>query len=115
MARNLRTNAQIDRYIDQLITAAAHHALGVQSVIQPLSDEVRKKLQLGSDKIEVYERNGKIARTCWVTISSKRNVFTYNYDTGKIDLKAGGLQGHTIYSFDNSTTLGTIKHIIGSW
>lgn len=115
MARNLRTKAQIDKYIDQVIEAAKHHAAGVKNVIQPLSDEVRKNLQLGPDKIEVYERNGKIARTCWVTLNGKRNVFTYNYNTEKIDLKAGGLQGHTIHSFDNSTTLGTIKRIIASW
>ncbi|MBK3340015.1 hypothetical protein [Burkholderia pseudomallei] len=115
MARNLRTNAQIDKYIDQVIEAAKHHAAGVKNVIQPLSDEVRKNLQLGPDKVEVYERNGKIARTCWVTINGKRNVFTYDYKAGRIDLKEGGLQGRTIHSFENSTTLGTIRQIIASW
>ncbi|WP_080425345.1 hypothetical protein [Burkholderia ubonensis] len=115
MARNLRTNAYIDKYIDQVIEAANHHAPRVKNVIQPLSDEVRRNLRLGTDKIEVYERNGKIARTCWVTINGKRKVFTYNYDTGEIDLKAGSLQGQTIHSFDNDSTLGAIGRIIASW
>jgi hypothetical protein len=108
MARNLKTNKQIDDFISKVLVDANHHAPQVVSVIQSLSDEVRSRLTLGVDKIEVYERNGKIARTCWVTINKNRHVFTYNYGAKKIDLRTGGLQGPTAYQFDDSTPLKVI-------
>ena len=113
MARNLKTNKQIDDFIDQVIEKASHHAPNVETTIQPLSDEVRKRITLGVDKLEVYERNGNLARTCWVTINHNRYVFTYNYKAQKIDLRDGSLQGTTIFQFDNATSLRTIATEIG--
>ena len=112
MARNLKTDNDIDNFISKVIKEADHHATRVMDIIQPLSDEVRKYLQLGLDKIEVYERNGKLARTCWVTLKNKRYVFTYNYDEQFIDLKKGSLQGQLIFQFDNSTSLQDLKKIV---
>lgn len=109
MARNLKTNNEIDSFISKVIKEANHHAKPVEHIIQSLSDEVRSYLKLGSDKIEVYERNGKLARTCWVTILNKRYVFTYNYDEEKIDLRKGSLQGELIFQFDNFTNTQDLK------
>lgn len=104
MARNLKTNKDIDDFIAKVITEAHHHAPWVEHIIQPLSDEVRKRINLGQDTVEVYERNGNLARTCWVTIANKRYVFTYDYQGKKIDLKDRTLRGHLLDSFDNNTT-----------
>lgn len=109
MARQLTNNYEIDNFIKHVIAQAQHHAPDVVSVISLLEIEIRKRLILGVDKLEVYERNGVIARTCWVTLGGKRYVFTYNYDTYKIDLKTKSLQGGLIYSFNNSTTIGTVQ------
>ncbi len=109
MARQLTTNPQIDKFIAQVICQATHHAPHVVSAISLLEVEVRKRLVLGVDKIEVYERNGVLARTCWVTLGGNRYVFTYNYTTHKIDLKDKSLQGALIYSFTNATTIGAVQ------
>jgi hypothetical protein len=109
MARNLKTDKQIDDFVAKVLVEANHHAPQVESVIQSLSDAVRSRVTLGVDRIEVYERNGKIARTCWVTINKNRHVFTYNYGAKKIDLRTGGLQGPTAYQFDDSTPINVIR------
>ena len=109
MAKNLKTNKQIDEFIVKVSADASHHAPQVENIIQLLEKEVRAKLTLGPDKIEVYERNGKIARTCWVTINKVRHVFTYNYNDKKIDLRSGSLQGATVYQFDNNTPLAKVR------
>lgn len=82
-------------------------------VVNPLSIEVRARVVLGIDKIEVYERNGNLGRSCWVTINGNRYYFVYNYDTYQIDLKKHGKQGVTIHSFDNNTPHRTIKSVVG--
>ncbi|MQW86000.1 hypothetical protein [Sinorhizobium saheli] len=110
MARQLLTNVEIDDFIAKVIREANHHAPNVGAVITPLSNAVRARLNLATDKVEVYERNGQLARTCWVTIGGRRYVFTYNYGSGQIDLKAGTLQGAIRSSFDNSTQASTITH-----
>lgn len=104
MARILQTDAEIDAFISKVIGEANHHGANVNAIIQPLSDEVRQRLNLGSDKVEVYERNGKLARTCWVTIAGSRYVFSYNYDSQKIELRAGTTQGDKLFDFDNQTS-----------
>ena len=95
--------------LSMCVHAATDHAPHVANVISSLEVEVRKRLVLGVDKIEVYERNGVLARTCWVALGGNRYVFTYNYTTHKIDLKAKSIQGTLIYSFTNATTVGAVQ------
>lgn len=109
MARQLTSNADIDSFISRVILEANHHALGVAQVIKPLSDEVRQRLRLSVDKVEVYEREGKLARTCWVTINSNRYVFTYNYTAKKIELRARSTQGALLYQFDNQASQSDLQ------
>ena len=75
----------------------------------PLSRAVRGRLNLAIDKVEVYERNGQIGRTCWVMVWGNRDVFTYNHSSGKIELKAQSLQGALINTFDNHTSIAAIR------
>jgi hypothetical protein len=109
MARRLRNDAQIDNFINAVRRAAEHHAPDVAAIIEPLSDAVRERLDLSEDRIEVYERNGRLARTCWVTISSRRYAFSYNYDDGMIDLRDGSIQGTILFQFNNDTTAAQIR------
>jgi hypothetical protein len=108
MARALTTNRAIDAFITRVISEANHHAPEVAAIIMPLSQAVRARLTLGPDTVEVYERSGNLARTCWVTINGNRYVFKYNYETKKIELKAHSLQGVTIRDFDNATSPAAI-------
>lgn len=107
MARRLTTTRQIDSYVASVITDARHHASSVEHIIQPLADAVLARLG-PNDTLEVYERNGVIARTCWVRIAGIRYCFSYDYTNRVIDLRDRGLQGALRFSFDNSTTSSQI-------
>jgi len=107
MALRLITSKQIDDYVASVITAAKHHASNVENVIQPLADEVRARLG-PNDTIHVYQRNGVIARTCWVRIASNRYCFSFDYANRVIDLRESSLQGRQLFAFDNATTTAQI-------
>lgn len=113
MARRLETDAEIDDFMDKVKGEAEHHAGAVQDVIQPLSDAVRQRIDLTRDKVEVYERNGNLARTCWVTIDGRRYAFSYNYHAQCIELRDHSIQGEVRYQFDNSTPLVEIASEAG--
>lgn len=108
MARRLPTVAHINAYVAAVTTAATHHAPNVEHAIGPLARAVVQRLNLPIDNVSVYERNGQLARTCWVTIGGNRYVFTYNYSSHEIDLRQHSTQGQLLFSFDNATTLAAI-------
>lgn len=112
MARRINSLGQLNAYIGNIISAANHHAPNVNLVIPTLQQDVLARFNWVSDKIEVYERGGQIARTCWLTLNKNRYVFTYNYGTGNIDLKRHSIQGRTIATFQNSTSVATIRAVI---
>lgn len=112
MARQLRTDAQIDAFIDRVIDEARHHASRVERIIKPLSDAVRAQMTKNRDKVAVYERNGNLARTCWVTISGRRYVFSYAYKNKTIELRDRSTRGQVLCSFDNNTSKKTIKLVV---
>src|SRR5689334_15320712 len=114
MAKRLTTDSQIDRFIAAVIVAAQHHAPYVERIIRPLSDAVRNRLDLRIDKIEVYQRLGQIARTCWVTIGGTRYAFSYNHSTRKIEMRERSLQGRVVASFDNRTTARQIAQDVAA-
>lgn len=114
MARKLTTNQEIDTFIAKVLGEAHHHGGNVEHVIQPLSDEVRQSLNLKRDTVEVYERNGNLARTCWVTLNGSRYVFTYNYKTQQIDLRDHSIQGALRFSFDNATPFTDIQREVAN-
>ena len=112
MARKLKTDRQIDAFIEKVIDEAKHHALNVHKVILPLSEEVRERLDLKSDKVEVFERNGNLARTCWVVINGARYVFSYNYEAEQIELRDRTTQGRVLFSFENGTGRQIIREAV---
>lgn len=114
MARHLKTNAQIDDFIEKVIEAAECHAHSVANVIEPLSQAVRGRLNLTVDRVEAFERNGKLARTCWVTVGGRRWVFSYVYGRGVIELRQGSTRGSVVFSFDNQTPATALQRQVNA-
>ena len=109
MARRLTTDREVDAFIHKVINDANHHAAEVTEIIMPLSQAVRKRLNLSQDKVEVFERNGNIGRTCWVVIKGNRWVFSYSYGSETIELRQGSTKGAVVFRFNNSTPLEALS------
>ncbi len=112
MARSLKTVNEIHNYVSMVTAAANHHASSVASIIPYIESAVLMRLNLSNDDVSIYERNGKLARTCWVKFGgppARRWVFSYNYNQQKIDLRKGSIQGNVIFQFDNSTPISVIN------
>jgi len=106
MARHLQTRKQIDDFIDMVTDKAHHHAPGVAQIIDPLSQAVLG--HPGFSGLEVYERNGNLARTCWVTVGANRWVFSYSYGQHVIELRQKSTRGPVVFSFDNQTSAAAL-------
>lgn len=115
MAIKINNLQDLNNYITKVIEAA-DHAPNIASTIPYLQQTVLSRFIWGNHnyKIEIYSRNGNMARTCWLTLNNKRYVFTYNYTNQKIDLKMKSLQGNLIADFDNSSSLAAITNIINT-
>lgn len=107
MARHLRTQNQINTYIAYVIQEAIDHASQVAQVIQPLANAVLGHQAFS--RLEVYERNGNLARTCWVTVGNNRWVFSYSYAQGVIELRQHSTRGPVVFSFDNRTSATALQ------
>jgi hypothetical protein len=100
VARKLTDRDQTDKLIADIIGNARHHAHGMVGPARSIYDLMISMIDFGRDTVEVFERNGKLARTTWVTVSGTRMVFSYNYDRRCIVLKLNGSKGKELASFD---------------
>jgi len=104
MARKLRSIEEINDFVASVTDAAEHHAPKVKRAVSLLAEAVLAQLDFPRDSVvEVYERNGQIARTCWVSRGHQRWVFSYNYRDEAIDLRQRSTQGLTLCQFDDDT------------
>jgi Integron cassette protein VCH_CASS1 chain len=101
MARRLICKQEILDYTASVQKHADHHAHKVQHIIDAMRLVVLKRLNPATDKIEVYSRHGVMGNTCWITLSGRRYVLSYNYKTEKIELREGSTQGAVKFEIDN--------------
>ena len=101
----------ISKYFDRIVFNSNHHAPGIGNTIRFLGFET---IRLGG-KIERYLKN-KEANCVWITISGKRLFFTYNHESGKIEIKTSSHKGEILASLDdkNSNSL-SIKELFDSF
>ncbi|MCF6316588.1 MAG: hypothetical protein L3J30_09960 [Marinosulfonomonas sp.] len=102
MARKLNSKTETDKEFNRIEKEAGHHAIHLNPMLRDLYDYVISRINFGRDQIEMYERNGNLARTTWVTHRGKRYVFTYDYDNKCVDLRDYSIKGTTLESFDGS-------------
>lgn len=112
MARKLNSKQEIRDFVVKVTAEARHHASEVENIIADLEHEVLNKINLPTDTFTAYERNGQLARTCWVVFSGNRYAFSYSYKKKKIELKKGSIQGKPVEDFDNSTPASLVKSVI---
>ena len=86
MARKLVDRNATDAFIVRVLERASH-ALGMHGPVKTIYAQMIKLIDFEKDTVEVFERNGEIARTTWVTLQGCRMVFTYDYPGKRLLLK----------------------------
>ena len=107
MPATLTDISQLQSYIQGVMKRAAHHAGNVDQVVLTLAGAIVWRKD--ADPIKVMTRDGDTKNVMWVSISGKRCAFSYNHQTGKIEMREGTTQGDVQHAFDNGTTAATIK------
>jgi hypothetical protein len=99
MSKRLESRSETDDFLAKVLVAAGHHAPGMVGPVRTIYEYVMGQIDFGRDLVEVYERNGDIARTAWVTIRGSRRVFSYSYPRRCILARAHTLRGSELATF----------------
>lgn len=106
MALTINGLQQLKAYFEGVMNRADHHADNVNVIVLALIGGVIWK----SDKdVQVKQYNDAPANILWMYCNNSRYCFSFNHNTGDIEIKEGSMKGIVIRSFNNSTPLTDIK------
>ncbi|TAF08305.1 MAG: hypothetical protein EAZ77_07330 [Nostocales cyanobacterium] len=99
-------------YINGVMSRADHHAGDVNEISLALAGAIVWKKDV--DPIEVMVRDGETKNVLWVKINNTRYAFSYNHNSGEIELRRASIRGDILHTFSNKTPLNQIKQIFES-
>ncbi len=88
---------------------ADHHANNINEIALAVAGAIVWRKD--GEPIKVMSREGNITNVLWVKIGGKRYAFSYNHQTGAIDIREGSTQGRVINAFTNATPLADLRRI----
>lgn len=101
MRRRLRTDADIEACLQQLLRQARQHAPELVDVLAPLAERWRARHVAGRDRIDVYESHDGLLLAWWLRIDGQRYVLSHDA-TGVIHLRLGSIRSRPLKQFGNS-------------
>ena len=110
MPIQLNSVGDLQTYLTGIINRASHHAPEIEEVILSLVGAV-VLFKDTETPLEARSWRGSLANVLWVTHNGQRYAFTYNHDSGQIDIKRGSTRGIVVGSFDNQTPIGQVINI----
>lgn len=93
-------------YLIGVLDRANHHAHNVNEIALAIVGGI---IWRTTDNIRVLSRQGDMKNVLWLQVGDRRLCFVYNHSTAQIDIRESTIQGVTIISFDNSTSISDIK------
>lgn len=94
-------------YIGGVMNRAAHHANGVDEVALTLIGAILWRKDTDQE-INV------LVNVLWVHIGGRRYAFSYNHDSGEIEMREGTTQGAVRHVFTNAVTAASVKNIFSA-
>jgi hypothetical protein len=99
-------------YINGVMGRADHHAAGVSEIALALAGAIMWRKDNDPIQVKAYKGQGK--NVLWVKINGDRYAFSYNHNTGTIEMHQRSMQGSVLHTFSNVTPLSQIKQIFES-
>lgn len=113
MALTVREIEELRSYLNGVMDRVDHHAGNVNEIALALTGAILWRKN-DDEPIRVMVREGKTTNVLWVKIGQKLYAFSYNHESGEIDMREGSIQGPTIHSFSNDTPLSSVRSIFES-
>lgn len=110
MALTVTEIEQLRAYLNGVMRRADHHAGNVKEIALALAGAILWK-KTDEEPIKVMVREGKTTNVLWVRIREKRYAFSYDHETDQIDMRENSVQGPTLHSFTNRTSLSELYSI----
>jgi hypothetical protein len=111
MAQTISSLDGVQEYLRGVVGRADHHAQRVSGIVLPLLGAILLHKDEGTD-ITVATYNGNTGNVLWCYFGGTKHAFTYSHADECVVLKAGGVRGESIATFDDETTLGTINETL---
>ncbi len=105
--------SELQAYINGVLDRADHHAGNVNEVALAIAGAIVWKKDT-NEPIKVMAQGGETKNVLWVYISGNRYAFSYNHQSGKIEIREGSTQGDVLQDFDNSSLLSEVKDFFSS-
>lgn len=111
MALTINGVQQLKTYFEGVMNRADHHADNVNEIVLALIGGVIWK---SGDDVQVKQYNDAPANILWMYCNNQRYCFTFNHETGDIEIKAGSMKGEIIQTFNNQSAITDIKSFFNS-
>lgn len=110
MALTVTEVEELRQYLCGVMARADHHAGNVKEIALALAGAILWRKD--DDKaIKVMAHGGNTKNVLWVYISGQRYAFSYNHDTGEIEMRKENTHGPTLHTFTNATPLSSVMAI----
>ena len=111
MALTVTEIEELRQYLQGVMARADHHAGNVKEISLALAGAILWKKNDDEPIKVMVGRSGETKNVLWVKIGAQRYVFSYNHDAGTIEMRVGSIQGVTLHSFTNKTSLAELHKI----
>jgi len=113
MALTVTEIEDLRAYINGVMDRADHHAGAVNEIALALTGAILWRKE-DAEPIKVMAQNGETKNVLWVRIGGARYAFSYNHESGQIEMRKGSTQGPTLHTFNNSTPLTDVRRIFAA-
>lgn len=102
MSVSIRDVDTLQRYLENVIEKAEHHAPNIREVLLVLAGAV-VLLKDRNEPIRIRTRQGQLANELWAYINGTRYAFSYNHRTQSVEVRQGSHSGNVAARFNNRT------------
>jgi Integron cassette protein VCH_CASS1 chain len=110
MALTVKEMEVLRAYLNGVMDRADDHADAVREITLALTGAILWRKD-DDEPIKVMVHNGMTKNVLWVRINGTRYAFSYDHETVLIEMRKDSIQGDTLHTFSNSTSLSELYQI----
>ncbi|MBV1776122.1 hypothetical protein KSF73_10410 [Burkholderiaceae bacterium DAT-1] len=113
MALTVTEIEELRAYLNGVMNRADHHAGAVNEIALALAGAILWRKN-DEEPIKVMAQHGETKNVLWFRVGTQRYAFSYNHDSGCIEMRKDSTQGPTLHTFTNATPLAEVRRIFAA-